>query len=694
VQPQPQTPNQNKPNRLINEKSPYLFQHAYNPVDWHPWSPEAFEKAKAENKPIFLSIGYSSCHWCHVMEKECFEDQEVAELLNASFVCIKVDREERPDVDAAYMAVCQAMGRNCGWPLSILMTPRLNPFFAGSYIPKDSRGGIVGLMELVPQVMQIWRMRGNQLDIMGAEIRSRVEYMEKRTPENELGKAVLEEGYESLAQNFDAEHGGFGRAPKFPRPHSLLFLLRYWKSTGTQDALDMVEKTLRQMRLGGIFDQVGFGVHRYSTDQRWLVPHFEKMLYDQALLALAYTEMYQATGAGKFKLTAKETLEYVLRELAPSEGGFYSSQDADTEGEEGKVYLWTMQQVMEVLEPADADLAVQLFGLSAEGNYIEAAVGRKNGKNILHIAEPLEEIAASKGVSLDELIARMGRIRNALFEARKTRTPPATDIKVLTDWNGLMIAALAKAGKVLEEAKFVDVAKKTANFFLTQMRNSEGSLYHRYAGGERAVEGFLDDYTALVFGLLELYEATFDKQYLNSAVELTQKMNTLFWDDQNGGYYFTAAKPASGMPRMKQIYDGASPSGNSLALLNLLRLSVLADEPVFEEMARKLVKAFSLEVQSAPEAYTWLLAGVNFMVGPSQSIVLVGDPEGKDTEEMLRALREQYLPNMMVQLREPADTGVGYEQLEGKATAYVCLNQTCMPPTNQTQKMLELLGAK
>jgi uncharacterized protein YyaL (SSP411 family) len=265
---------------------------------------------------------------------------------------------------------------------------------------------------------------------------------------------------------------------------------------------------------------------------------------------------------------------------------------------------------------------------------------------------------------------------------------------VLPDWNGLMIAALAKAGKVLEEAKFVDVAKKTANFFLTQMRNSEGSLYHRYAGGERAVEGFLDDYTALVFGLLELYEATFDKQYLNSAVELTQKMNTLFWDDQNGGYYFTAAKPASGMPRMKQIYDGASPSGNSLALLNLLRLSVLADEPVFEEMARKLVKAFSLEVQSAPEAYTWLLAGVNFMVGPSQSIVLVGDPEGKDTEEMLRALREQYLPNMMVQLREPADTGVGYEQLEGKATAYVCLNQTCMPPTNQTQKMLELLGAK
>ncbi len=688
---QPQTPTQSKPNRLINEKSPYLLQHAHNPVDWYPWSPEAFEKAKGENKPIFLSIGYSSCHWCHVMEKECFEDQEVAQLLNASFVCIKVDREERPDLDTAYMAVCQAMGRNCGWPLSILMTPRLNPFFAGSYIPKDSRGGIVGMMELLPQITQIWNMRGNQLDIMGAEIKSRIEALEKRTPENELGKEVLAEAYESLAQNYDAKHGGFGWAPKFPRPHSLLFLLHYWKSSGTKDALDMVEKTLRQMRLGGIFDQVGFGFHRYSTDQVWLVPHFEKMLYDQALLALAYTEMYQASRAGKFKLTAKETLDYVLRDLASPEGGFYSAQDADVEGEEGKVYLWTIEEVMDTLEPADADLAVHLFGLSAEGNYVDAAVGRRNGKNILHLAEPLDEITAAKGLTLDELIIRMGKIRNVLFEARKNRVPPATDVKVLTDWNGLMVAALAKAGKVLGENRFVEAARKTANFFLAQMRDTNGLLYHRYAGGERAIEGFLDDYAALVFGLIELYEATFEDKYLQAAAELTKKMNQQFWDDKNGGYYFTAAKPDAGMPRMKQIYDGAVPSGNSMALLNLLRLSILINEPVFEDMARKLVKAFALEVQSAPEAYSWLLAGVSFMWGPSHSVVLVGDPKGKDTAEMLDALRKQYLPNIVVQLREPAKAGAGYEQLEGKATAYVCLNQTCMPPTNQTQKMLELL---
>jgi uncharacterized protein YyaL (SSP411 family) len=660
-------------------------------VDWYPWSPEAFEKAKGENKPIFLSIGYSSCHWCHVMEKECFEDQEVAQLLNASFVCIKVDREERPDLDTAYMAVCQAMGRNCGWPLSILMTPRLNPFFAGSYIPKDSRGGIVGMMELLPQITQIWNMRGNQLDIMGAEIKSRIEALEKRTPENELGKEVLAEAYESLAQNYDAKHGGFGWAPKFPRPHSLLFLLHYWKSSGTKDALDMVEKTLRQMRLGGIFDQVGFGFHRYSTDQVWLVPHFEKMLYDQALLALAYTEMYQASRAGKFKLTAKETLDYVLRDLASPEGGFYSAQDADVEGEEGKVYLWTIEEVMDTLEPADADLAVHLFGLSAEGNYVDAAVGRRNGKNILHLAEPLDEITAAKGLTLDELIIRMGKIRNVLFEARKNRVPPATDVKVLTDWNGLMVAALAKAGKVLGENRFVEAARKTANFFLAQMRDTNGLLYHRYAGGERAIEGFLDDYAALVFGLIELYEATFEDKYLQAAAELTKKMNQQFWDDKNGGYYFTAAKPDAGMPRMKQIYDGAVPSGNSMALLNLLRLSILINEPVFEDMARKLVKAFALEVQSAPEAYSWLLAGVSFMWGPSHSVVLVGDPKGKDTAEMLDALRKQYLPNIVVQLREPAKAGAGYEQLEGKATAYVCLNQTCMPPTNQTQKMLELL---
>ena len=367
---------ENKPNRLINEKSPYLLQHAYNPVDWYPWGQEALDKAKAEDKPIFLSIGYASCHWCHVMEEECFSDQEVADLLNQAFVCIKVDREERPDLDAAYMAVCQAMGRNCGWPLNILMTPKLNPFFAASYIPKHSRAGLIGMLDLVPQVMQIWKLQRSQLEIVGADIKSRIEAMEKRTPQKELGKEVLQDAYDRLTLDFDNENGGFGTAPKFPRPHNLLFLLRYYARTDQKNALSMVEKTLTQMRLGGIYDQLGFGFHRYSTDEKWLVPHFEKMLYDQALMAIAYTEAFQATGARRYALAAKETLDYTLRDLAAPQGGFYSAQDADTEGEEGKFYLWTIDEVLDTLPPADAELAVHIYGLKPEGNFIEASEGK------------------------------------------------------------------------------------------------------------------------------------------------------------------------------------------------------------------------------------------------------------------------------------------------------------------------------
>ena len=683
---------ENKPNRLITEKSSYLLQHAYNPVDWYPWSQEAFDKAKAENKPIFVSIGYASCHWCHVMEKECFEDEEVAKLLNAAFVCIKVDREERPDLDAAYMAVCQAMGQSCGWPLNILMTPKMNPFFAASYIPKNSMRSLTGMIELVPQVMEIWKLRRNELEIVGAEIKSRIEDMEKRTPDNELGKEVLQEAYEMLSRDFDDENGGFGRAPKFPRPHSLLFLLRYWRRSDDKNALAMVEKTLRQMRLGGIFDQIGFGFHRYSTDAVWLVPHFEKMLYDQALLALAYTEAYQATGAGKFKLTAKETLEYVLRDLASTEGGFYSAEDADTEGEEGKVYLWTIEEVVEALEPADADLAVHLFGLKAEGNYFDAAVGKTNGKNILHLPTPLEEIATYKGLTLDELITRLGSIRNVLFEARKKRVPPAKDDKVLTDWNGLMVAALARASQVFSEPRYLQAAVKTADFLLNQMQGETGTLYHRFAKGERAVEGFLDDYAFFAFGLIELYEASFEDKYLQAASALTRLMVAKFWDEKNGGFYFTEKSSEAALPRLKQVYDGAVPSGNSMALLNLLRLSLLANDSIYQDLATKLTKAFSQETQGAPEAYTFLLAGVGFAVGPSYSVLLIGDLKEKETADMLAAVRKQYLPNLVVSLREPGKAGLGYEKIEGKATAYVCRNQMCLPPTNSIEKMLEHLG--
>jgi uncharacterized protein YyaL (SSP411 family) len=680
-----------KPNRLVNEKSPYLLQHAYNPVDWYPWSEKAFEKAKAQDKPVFVSIGYSSCHWCHVMKKESFDDDEVARLMNQAFICIKVDREERPDLDSAYMAVCQAMGRSCGWPLNIIMTPDKNPFFAASYIPKNNRFGLVGMIDLVPQIEKMWKTQRSDLENLGSDIRRRIEILERRTLGDELGKDVLDEAYEKFVLSFDEQNGGFGRAPKFPTPHNLLFLLRYWNRTKEKTALKMAEKTLRAMRLGGIFDQIGFGFHRYSTDAEWLVPHFEKMLYDQALLALAYTEAYQATGAGKFKVTATEVLEYVLRELASPEGGFYAAEDADSEGEEGKFYVWTEKEIREALPPEDADLAVRLFGVKALGNYAEA-VRKHNGANILHFSKPLEQVASESQLTLDELILRLGTIRNSLFKAREKRVHPAKDDKVLVDWNGLMIAALARASSVFGDPRYLQAAVKAAGFILEKMKDERGGLYHRYAKGERAIEGFLDDYAFLVWGLLEVYEAGLQEAYLQAAEELTKKMVLRFWDNKDGGFYFTAKGAENAAPRRKEAYDGALPAGNSVALLNLLRLALLTGDTKHRELAGQIVKAFSEDVKRAPAAHTFMLLGVDFAVGPAYNVILVGDPQEKSMQGMLGALKAAYLPSMVVSLRQPDKAGLGYEKIEGKATAYVCRDQMCMSPTNKTEKMLELLG--
>jgi uncharacterized protein YyaL (SSP411 family) len=680
-----------KPNRLIHEKSPYLLQHAYNPVDWYPWGEEAFEVAKAQDKPVFVSIGYSSCHWCHVMEKESFDDQEVAKLMNAVFVCIKVDREERPDLDSAYMTVCQMMGRSCGWPLNVIMAPGKNPFFAASYIPKNSRFGLVGMVDLVPQIEEIWKTRRSDLENLGNDITQRIEILEKRTAGEELGKNVLDEAYKKFTLSFDAENGGFGRAPKFPSPHNLLFLLRYWSRTKEKKALAMVEKTLRAMRTGGIFDQVGFGFHRYSTDAEWLVPHFEKMLYDQALLILAYTEAFQATGAGKFKITAKETLTYVLRDLASPEGGFYAAEDADSEGEEGKFYLWTEEEIRKALPPEDANLAVRLFGVKVEGNYTELGRNR-NGRNILHLAELLKQVASESQLMADELILRLGRICNVLFKAREKRVRPAKDYKILVDWNGLMIAALAKASSVISEPRYLQAAVKAATFILEKMRDANGTLYHRYAKGERAIEGFLDDYAFLVWALLEIYEASFEGAYLQAAVELTNTMVTRFWDDADGGFYSTMKNSESPVPRRKEAYDGALPSGNSVALLNLLRLSLLTGNTKYRELASRVLRVFSEEVKRSSTAHTFMLVGVDFAVGPTYNVILVGDSQEDSMQHMLGALKGCYLPNMVVSMRPPGKVDLGYEKIEGKATVYVCRDQTCMPPTNEPEKMLELLG--
>ena len=684
-----------KPNRLIKEKSPYLLQHAYNPVDWYPWSTEAFERAKEADKPVFASIGYSTCHWCHVMEKECFEDARVAELMNRTFICIKVDREERPDLDAAYMAVCASMGRNCGWPLNVIMTPDKNPFFVASYIPKENRYGAVGMLSLVPQIGEIWRTRRAEMESIGKELKEQITSQMEAETQSKPDKSAFDEAYEQLFLRFDQENGGFGGAPKFPSPHNLLFLLRHYVKTKEKTAWTMVEKTLRAMRLGGIFDHVGFGFHRYSTDAKWLVPHFEKMLYDQALLTITYLEAYQTSGAAKFKLTAKETLDYVLRDLSAVEGGFYSAEDADSEGEEGKFYLWTQKEIELALPRPDADLAIKLFDVKPEGNYTEPT-GSRSGKNILHFAAPLEQLASESDLTIEELIVRLGKIRNTLFENREKRVHPSKDDKILTDWNGLMIAALARASQVLDEEKYLQGASKAADSILREMKTDDGRLYHRYAKGERAVLGFLDDYAFLVFGLIELYEAGFDENYLHISIELTKTMIEQFWDDKNGGFFFTGKNAEEAVSRLKQAYDGAVPSGNSVALYNLLCLSHLSGETAFENYAEKLLKTFFGEIKGQPLGYIFMLVGLEFSFGPTFDVVLVGDPTDKDTMAVLAALRKSYLPNMTVSIWTPenaksAPPGLVYEKIDGQATAYICRNRTCMPPTNNIEKMLELL---
>jgi len=679
-----------KANRLIHEKSPYLLQHAFNPVDWYPWNEEAFSKAKEEDKPVFVSIGYSTCHWCHVMEKESFEDDEVARLMNKAFVCIKIDREERPDLDSVYMTVCQIMGRNCGWPLNIIMTPEKNPFFAASYIPKDSRFGSSGMLDLIPQISQIWKSQRADLENLGKELRQKIESFEKRTPDNELGKNDIQSAYEKLSLRFDAEHGGFGSAPKFPTPHNLLFLLRYWNRSKEKKALDMVLKTLDSMRAGGIFDQIGFGFHRYSTDGQWLVPHFEKMLYDQAMLALAYLEAYQATGSPRFRVTAKEVLDYVLRDMTAPDGGFYSAEDADSEGEEGKFYVWTEEEVRSALPSEESEIATLLFGISLRGNFSERGEN-PSGKNILHLTTSFAGLAGKLQMPVDVLISKIAQIQRTLLSTREKRVHPERDDKVLTDWNGLMIAALARAGRVLEEKKFLDAAIKATNFVQQKLKTPEGVLWHRYAKGERAIQGFLDDYAFFAWGLVEVYQASLEESFKEEAFSTIGKMIEFFWDEREGGFYFTDKYRPAELPLQKQVYDGALPSGNSVALLDLLIASRLYADPRFEDMASRMSKTFAGEIRESPAAHTFFLAAIDFAIGPTYNVTLVGDQEEKDMKIMLNQLRENYLPHAVLLLKPPERTGLGFEQIGGNATAYICRNKTCFASTNKTDRMLELL---
>ncbi len=682
-----------KPNRLALEKSPYLLQHAFNPVDWYPWGSEAFEKAKREDKPIFLSSGYSTCHWCHVMEKESYEDEEVAGLMNRVFVSIKIDREERPDIDAIYMKVCQAMTGSGGWPLNIIMTPDKKPFFAATYIPKESKFGRQGMLQIIPQVRDIWKKNRGGAEALASQIISSLK--DEEEPGEELKEDVLHAAYEQLLEKFDEQHGGFGGAPKFPTPHNLTFLLRYWKRTGDMMALRMVERTLTAMSMGGIYDHVGYGFHRYSTDARWLVPHFEKMLYDQALLAMAYIEAYQATGNEEFKRTACEVFTYVLRDMTSPEGGFYSGEDADSEGAEGKFYFWTEGDIDSALGN-ESGFIKKVFGINSSGNFRDEG---NEGKNIPYLPKTLSELALDLKLPVDTIRRRTVDAKKKLFEYRKERVHPGKDDKILTDWNGLMIAALAKGAQAFDKPEYADAARKASDFILSRMRGTDGRFYHRYRDGEPAVMAFLDDHAFFVWGLIDLYESTFQVSYLMAALEITDIMIEHFQDKEKHGLYFTADDAEELILRKKEIYDGAVPSGNSVAMLNLLRLGKMTGKAGFEEKAAQIGRAFSNTIRKAPGAYTQMMVALDFALGPISEVVIAGNKGAEDTKIMLAALRREFIPGKVVVLRpvqDPEIIGIAeytgnMTSIDGRATAYVCRNYGCRLPVTDAGEMLELL---
>jgi hypothetical protein len=673
-------------NRLIREKSPYLLQHAHNPVDWHPWSEEAFARAAAEDKPVFLSIGYATCHWCHVMEKESFEDAEAARYLNETFVSIKVDREERPDIDAVYMAACQMMTGSGGWPLSIFMTPDKQPFLAATYIPKRSRFGRTGLIELCERVKALWTQERAKVCASASSLTAHLGKAFAFAPAEEPGLRVLDRACDDIAHAFDGRHAGFEPAPKFPMPHRLQFLLRCHARTGAPQALAMVERTLSAMRLGGIWDHVGFGFHRYSTDAEWLLPHFEKMLYDQALAAMAFLEAHQSSGAPLFAQTAAEIFAYVLREMTSESGAFFSAEDADSEGVEGKFYVWSQAEFRRVLGRPEAAFWEPVFNVRPEGNFREEATGHPSGANILHLGRPFERWAAESGISAEGLRQRWEAARQLLFAARAERIRPLRDDKVLADWNGLMIAALSAGARILGREDLGRAAARAARFILDEMRRPDGRLWHRFREGERAVAGQAGDYAFLIHGLLHLYRSTFDVAWAESAAALQETMLAELWDDAAGGFFLIGRENRELPVRPKELYDGALPSANSMALTNLLWLSRLSGNTRFAEKAQALVRAFAGTVARQPSAFTLFLCGLDFALQPGKDIVVAGDPSADDTRRLLAALNRGFAPNRLAQLKSGDNAARlaqfarytdGLELVRGRTAAHMCEGSAC-----------------
>lgn len=702
-------------NRLAREKSPYLLLHAHNPVDWFAWGEEAFEKARKENKPIFLSVGYYTCHWCHVMERESFSDAGIAEILNRHFVSIKLDREERPDVDRIYMTYVQAATGSGGWPMSVFLTPDLKPFFGGTYWPPGDAYGRPGFRSILARIAEAWEHKGEAVKQAAEQAISMLEQVSSAAVAGgQLNQGTLDAAFRQIRVSYDQAHGGFGDAPKFPRPVILNFLLRYYSRTGTRAALDMVLHTLHAMADGGIHDHLGGGFHRYSTDARWHVPHFEKMLYDQAQLAISYVEAYQITREAFYAETARDILDFVHAEMRAPEGGFYSAQDADsllhqgsTEHGEGAFYVWEADEIAEWLGPEAASILNFVFGVEPEGNVPPEQDFRQEftHENVLYLRHTIQEAAKQFGKRESEVRALLAESRRKLFEVRAKRPRPPTDDKIITAWNGLMISAFARAGATLGEPRYLEAASGAAQMIASRLKGAEpGTLKRRYRQGEAAIDGFLDDYAFLIQGLLDLYEAAFDVQWLAWAIELQETQDRLFWDSKAGGYFGTTGDDPSVLVRTREDYDGAEPSPNSVAAMNLLRLGEMTARKDFRENAERTLAVFARRLETIPEAMPQMLASLDFSLSKLKQIVIAGEHNAADTGALLELVHERFIPNKILLL---ADGGEGQRhlaqwlpfiegmsRLDGRATAYVCENYACQLPTSDPHALAGHLDPK
>ena len=679
-------------NRLADETSPYLLQHKDNPVDWYPWGEEALEKARREDKPVLLSVGYSACHWCHVMERESFEDEETARMMNEHFVNIKVDREERPDIDSIYMSAVQALTRHGGWPMTVFLTPDGAPFYGGTYFPPVPSRGMPSFQQLLLSLADAYENRRDEVLRSAESVR---DYLRASTgtaiPKAEAtGAEILDRAAASLLSQLDRRFGGFGGAPKFPQAMNLEVLLRHHHRTGDRAALDGVELSLRGMANGGIYDQLGGGFARYSVDEYWLVPHFEKMLYDNALLSRLYLETHLATGDSFYRRIAEETLDYVLRDMTSEEGGFFSAEDADSEGEEGKFYVWTPDEMEAALDPEDAQLAARYWDVTERGNF--------EGKNILHVSRPPEAVAAEFGLEPEELWERVVGIRDRLFAVRERRVRPGRDEKVLAAWNGLMLRSFALAARVTGREDYREAALKNATFLLDKLKEN-GRLHRSYKDGRARFNGYLEDYAMVADGLVALYEATFETRWLIEADSLCDAVSELFWDEEKRAFYDTPADHEELVTRPRDVYDNAAPSGTSVVTEVLLKLALLLDRNDYRQRAEDVLEELSGGMEKVPGAFGRLLCALDFATSEPREVAIVGDPRSPDTRALVETVYKRYLPNKVVAGRDPEDEeAAGLISLlaerparDGRATAYVCVQYACKAPTTEPEELARQL---